>query len=138
MNQAYQTNEASQASQSINTVFLIETTRLIGVRVQSRDLAPNPSSRLKREQLAFPEPTEYRTEATAFQCSAERILTLYNKQESKTQQRLTCTVKDWFKDTALKAGWNGVEFLENLQTGRIDGCLLRATNFKGASRAQSQ
>ncbi|MEH6672384.1 hypothetical protein [Halopseudomonas sp.] len=138
MNQAYQTNEAPQASKSINEIFLIETTRLIGVRVQGKDLTPKQPPRLKREQLAFPEPAEPTTEATAFLCSAERILSIYNKQKSKTQQRLTCTVKDWFKDTALKAGWNEVEFLENLQTGQIDGCMLRATNFKGVSRAQSQ
>lgn len=132
MNQAYQRNEASQASKSINAIVLIETMRVIGVSVKGTGRAPNPPSRVKREQLAFPEPTEHKTEATAFLCLAERILALYNKQESKIQQRLTCTVKDWFKDTALKAGWNEVEFLENLQTGRIDGCRLRAPNFKEA------
>ncbi|WOD10687.1 hypothetical protein RPW65_16815 [Pseudomonas sp. NyZ704] len=137
MNQAYQRNEASQASKSINGVLLIQTTRLIGVSVQGKDLATNTSLRAKREHLAFPEPAENKTEATAFHCSAERILALYNKQESKTQQKLTCTVKDWFKDTALKAGWNEVVFLENLQTGRIDGCMLRATNAKGSSHAQN-
>ena len=86
MNQAYQRNEASQASKSINAIVLIETTRVKGVSVEGTGRAPNPPSRVKREQLAFPEPTENRTEATAFLYSAERILALYNKQESKAQK----------------------------------------------------
>lgn len=138
MIQAYQTNEAPQASKNINGVILIQATRLIEIRAQSKDPEPRAPLRAKKEQLAFPEPTEHKTEATAFLCTAERILALYNKQESKNQQKLTCTVKDWFKETALKVGWNEVEFLENLQTGRIAGCRLRATNFKEAFRAQSQ
>ena len=135
MNQAYQTNEAPQASKSINGVLLIQATRLIEIRTQGKDPASRAALRARREHLAFPVPTEHKTEATAFLCTAERILALYKKQESKNQQRLTCTVKEWFKDTALKAGRNEIEFLENLQTGRIDGCRLRATNFREASRA---
>ena len=138
MNQAYQRNEASQASKSINGVLLVQTTRVIRVRTQGKAPTPFTPLRAKREHLAFPKPTENKTEATAFQCSAERILALYNKLESRTQQKLTCTVKDWFKETALNEGWNEVVFLENLQTGRIDGCMLRVTNFKGVSREQSQ
>ena len=135
MNQAYQTNEAPQASRGINGVLLIQATRLIEIRAQGKDPASRAPLRARKEHLAFPEPTQHKTEATAFLCTAERIRALYNKQESKNQQRLTCTVKDWFKETALKVGWNEVEFLESLQTGRIDGCRLRATNFKEAFRA---
>tara|TARA_R110000796_G_scaffold186678_2_gene303591 strand:- start:19909 stop:20325 length:417 start_codon:yes stop_codon:yes gene_type:complete len=137
MNQAYQTNEASQASKRINEVFILETTQLIQARVQVMDFATRPSPRQKKEQLAFPEPTEHKTEAKAFLCPTDRILAIYNKQLAKTQRKLTCTVKEWFVNTALETGWNEVEFLENPQTGRIDGCMLRVRKVKESSHAQS-
>lgn len=134
--QPYQTSKVSQTDKAIPRIILAQKLWLIKANFGPHtDVQPEQPS--KKERHAFPTPTNTKSDPGASICSADRLLTLYNKQHNKNQQRLTSVVKVWFKNAAHQAGWSGVEFLEDIQTGQITGCMLCATRQKGAPHAQT-
>lgn len=135
--QAYQTNEVPQTDKINRRIRLIHIQRLTKVFIPNHMDTTKPEQPSKKERHAFPTPTNTKSDPGASICSADRLLTLYNKQHNKNQQRLTSVVKVWFKNAAHQAGWSGVEFLEDIQTGQITGCMLCATRQKGAPHAQT-
>jgi len=57
-----------------------------------------------------------------------QTLGLYNQEHREAQmQNLTDKVKEWFKDQAIKAGWNHAEFVENI-------CILERTDLPTIKR----
>lgn len=57
-------------------------------------------------------------------CPAERILNIYNQSTGENAQRISKSVKSWFAAEAPKAGWAGVHFLPEVQSGHGAGCVL--------------
>lgn len=134
--QPYQTNKVSQTNKATPRIILAQKLRLVEATF-GRHTDVQPEKPTKKERHAFPAPVNTKSNPKAFFCSANRLLTLYNKRQGKNQKRLTNVVKNWFKDAAHQAGWSKVEFLADIQTGHITGCMLCATHQKGALHAQT-
>lgn len=134
--QPYQTSKVSQTNKATPRIILTQKLRLVKVTF-CRHTDVQPEQPTKKERYAFPTPVNTKSDPKAFFCSADRLLTLYNKQHNKNQKRLTNVVKDWFKDAAHQTGWSKVEFLADIQTGHTTGCMLCATRQKGAPHAQT-
>lgn len=135
--QPYQTSKVSQTDKSTSKIILAQSLWLIKANFGQHSAAGQPEKPNKKERHAFPTPINTKSDPRASLCSTDRLLVLYNKQQGKNQKRLTSVVKDWFKDTAHKAGWHEVAFLEDTQTGQITGCMLCASPHKGAQHAQT-
>lgn len=135
--QAYQTNEVPQTDKINRRIRLIHIQRLTKIFIPNHMDTTKLEQPTKKERHAFPTPVNTKSDPKAFFCSTDRLLKLYNKQQAKNQKRLTNVVKDWFKDAAHQAGWSKVEFLADIQTGHITGCMLCATRQKGAPHAQT-
>lgn len=134
--QPYQTSKVSQTDKATPRIILTQKLWLIRANFGLHtDVQPEQPP--KKEQYAFPTPTNTKSDPRASICSAGRLLKLYNKQHGKNQKILTNVVKAWFKGAAHQAGWSKVAFLEDVQTSRITGCMLCATRQKGALHAQT-
>jgi hypothetical protein len=74
----------------------------------------------------FPDPNERSAKTPAVICRPRRILGLYNKDTGEDAQRISKKVREWFHSSALEAGWTGVHFLPEVETGYSAGCVLWA------------
>jgi hypothetical protein len=75
-------------------------------------------------KFKFPDPQSTRLKDRAVLCTAERILSIYNQSTGKNAQRISKRVKAWFAAETPKAGWAGVHFLPEVQSGHGAGCVL--------------
>lgn len=137
--QPYQTSKVSQTDKSTSKIILAQSLWLVKASFGQHSAAGQPEKPNKKERHAFPAPAPVNTKSDpeASFCPTYRLLALYNKQQGKKQKRLTNVVRDWFKEAAHQAGWHEVEFLQDIQTGQIAGCMLSATLVKGAQHAQT-
>lgn len=135
--QPYQATKVSQTDKATAKIILAQKLWLVRTNFGRHTAADQPEKPTKKERHAFPTPVNTKSDPKASFCSANRLLTLYNKQQGKNQKRLTNVVKNWFKNAAHQAGWSEVVFLEDVQTSQVTGCMLRATLIKGAFYAQN-
>ena len=84
----------------------------------------------------FPNPNDLKRSKLAILCPAERVLRLYNQDSGDTAQRIADKVKDWFKTQAHKTGWEGVEFLEEVESAHGAGCVLWLPQQQGTNTKQ--
>jgi hypothetical protein len=61
--------------------------------------------------LKFPKPENYKPDAPAILCPAERVLGLYNQDSGDTAKKIAKKVRKWFFSEAHEKGWAGVHFL---------------------------
>lgn len=129
--QPYQTSQASQADKFTTKIILAQRLWLVKTNAGRHNAAEQPESPAKKDHNAFPTPVSTKSDPEASFCPTYRLLALYNKQQGKKQKRLTNVVREWFKEAAHQVGWHEVEFLQDIQTGQIAGCMLSATLAKG-------
>ena len=135
--QPYQTSKVSQTDKSTSKIILAQSLWLVKTNAGRHNATEQPESPAKKDHNVFPTPVSTKSDPEASFCPTYRLLALYNKQQGKKQKRLTNVVRGWFKEAAHQAGWHEVEFLQDIQTGQIAGCMLSATLVKGAQHAQT-
>jgi|SRR5690554_3029059 len=133
--QPYQTSKVSQVDNLTAKIILARRLCLLKTNAGRHNAADQSKKPTKKERHAFPTPLNTKSDLEASFCSADRLLTLYNKHQGKKQKRLTIVVREWFKEAAHQAGWHEVKFLQDIQTGQTAGCMLSATPTKGARYA---
>jgi hypothetical protein len=72
----------------------------------------------------FPNPNDYSLNKSATFCPADRILNLYNQDNSSDAQKISNTVREWFANRATQEGWSSVHFLHEVETEHYAGCAL--------------
>lgn len=89
------------------------------------------NTQTKREKFVFPTPSNVKVNDNLFWCPTDRVIALYNKAHGEQRQKLTNTVKDWFHQKAKHLGWAGSQFLPDIQTGLMSGCVLQTLKMTG-------
>ena len=72
----------------------------------------------------FPDPKARSAEKPAVFCIADRVLHLFNQDNDLHAQRISKKVRKWFFDKAHDQGWNGVQFIPEVQSLHGAGCML--------------
>ena len=72
----------------------------------------------------FPDPDSCKLKDRAVLCTAERMLAIYNQANDADAKRISKSVRAWFANEARDAGWAGVHFLPEVQSGHGAGCVL--------------
>ncbi|MBD8527424.1 hypothetical protein [Pseudomarimonas arenosa] len=72
----------------------------------------------------FPDPKSCKLKDRAVLCTAERMLAIYNQAKEIDAKRISKSVRSWFAAEAQAAGWAGVHFLPEVQSGHGAGCVL--------------
>lgn len=63
--------------------------------------------------FVFPDPKDRSINSPSEIASSAQVLGNYNQMNSEKREKVTDTVKDWFKAEAIKQGWSDADFHGN-------------------------
>lgn len=63
--------------------------------------------------FVFPDPKDRSINSPSEIASSAQVLGNYNQANSEKREKVTDTVKDWFKGEAVKQGWSEADFHGN-------------------------
>ena len=84
-------------------------------------------------KYSFPDPKKRSIDKPTDDCNRKKIVKLYSDAHGVECVYLTQEIKDWFRTTALRLGWNSVVFGPNTATLTAKVVLDRTTHAKSTS-----
>ena len=83
----------------------------------------------KTKKFKFPDFNKYGKDDAIIFCDNKRMISLYNQNNEKQAEKLSPTVKTWFHNASLQAGWLACRPLKDVQTLHGVGCILLNPNY---------
>ena len=78
----------------------------------------------------FPDPNDRPRNEPGALCSPDRVLAIFNQATGQEAKYVALSVKKWFTDAALAAGWVGVAWFNDVADGTSAGCVLTAPGYE--------